>query len=325
MLVIGGVVLGIAINSLGWDGMKRVFETGWWFALIAAIDVASGCMDAFAIQGFLRPKQRVPYLTVFAAQMSGIAVNRLTPGNSIGEPVKVTMLTAQQVPTNLAVSAVVMFNLATMYVGTAALVIGVPITAIALDLPHQLAVFAWIVTAVLVGLAIAVAMVVRRGAVGTLIDALASARIVSPARAKKWRGQVADIDTRLRELGGDTKTSGLARGLVGVIGSRVLNWCGTVAVLHAAGIPLTPMLVVATLSLGIVVTWISNIIPLGLGIADGTNFVLYDLLGATAKAGLIFTMIGRVRTVVLAVIGLSIMAIAHAFQRDRSPDPHPPH
>jgi len=73
--------------------------------------------------------------------------------------------------------------------------------------------------------------------------------------------------------------------------------------------------VVATLSVGILVTWMTNVIPLGLGLADGTNYVLYDLLGATAKAGLSFTMVNRVRTLILAAIGLSIMAVANARYR----------
>jgi hypothetical protein len=59
----------------------------------------------------------------------------------------------------------------------------------------------------------------------------------------------------------------------------------------------------------------TNVIPLGLGIADGANYVLYDLLGATRDAGLLFTMVNRLRTVVLAILGLAIMAIANSVYR----------
>jgi hypothetical protein len=75
--------------------------------------------------------------------------------------------------------------------------------------------------------------------------------------------------------------------------------------------------VVAALSVGVIVTWISNIVPLGLGIADGANYVLYGVLGATHAAGLVFTMINRLRTVVLALMGLVVMAIAHSAHRVR--------
>ena len=59
----------------------------------------------------------------------------------------------------------------------------------------------------------------------------------------------------------------------------------------------------------------SNIVPLGLGIADGTNYALYGVLGASPAAGLVFTMINRVRTCVLAVMGLAVLAIANALRR----------
>jgi uncharacterized protein (TIRG00374 family) len=316
VLAIGAVGLAVAIAELGTDGMRRVAATGGWFAVIAVIDLGGTCCDALAIHSFVTAKQPVSYWAVFAAQASGIAVNRLTPGNSPGEPVKVTMLTTHRVPGSLAVSAVVMFNLATMYVGIAALVIGVPLTAALLDLPTRLAIVVWSATGLLVLLAVVIVVIVRRGAVATLISGLSGLRFVGPERAARWRTKIADIDTQLRQIG-SARESGLSRALVGVIGSRILNWCGTIAVMHAADIALSPSLVIAALSVGVIITWASNIVPLGLGIADGANYVLYGVLGATQDAGLVFTMINRLRTVVLAVIGLAVMAIAHGTHRMR--------
>jgi hypothetical protein len=316
-LLIGGVALAIVLDQLGWGGLRQVFiGTGSWFAVIAAIDLASVFCDAFAIHGFLRGVAPVSYWKVFAAEASGIAINRLTPGNALGEPVKVTML-GPDVPTKVAVAAVLMFNLTTMYVAMAAIVLGVPLTALMLDLPHHLAIVVWIGTAALVSLGIAVAVLLRRGAIATLINMLAGLGIISDGRAARWAAAIADIDARLRNLG-DVHATGIARGIAGVFGSRCLNWAGTLAVLHAAAIPLTPPLVVAMLSAGILITWMSNIIPLGLGIADASNYVLYGLLGAAPAAGLVFTMVNRVRTVVLALVGMTVMAIANAFGRARA-------
>jgi hypothetical protein len=61
----------------------------------------------------------------------------------------------------------------------------------------------------------------------------------------------------------------------------------------------------------------SNVIPLGLGIADGTNYALYGVLGSSGPVGLVFTMINRARTVVLASMGLLIMLIASLADRRR--------
>lgn len=314
MLVVGVVALGFVLDHLGWAGARRVVVgTGVWFAVIAVIDLASMMCDAFAVQGFLRAKVDITYWRVFGAQASGLAINRLTPGNSLGEPVKVTML-SRYVPTEQAVSAIVMFNLTTIYLGIAAIVVGVPVTALTLDLPPRIEQIVWISLGVLIVLAIGIAVLVRRGAVSTLVGALASIHIIGPQRAERWRAKVVTIDRRLQELGG------IRRGLLGVIGSRVFNWLGTLAILYAADIPFTAPLVVAMLSVGILISWLSNVLPLGLGLADGTNYALYGLLGASPEAGLVFTMVNRLRTVLLAFMGLAIMAVANAMhRRDKRP------
>ena len=315
VLAAGAIALGFFLRELGWSGVQQAFGVGGWFAVIAAIDALSMMCDAFAIHGFMRRRVEVSYWSVFAAEASGLAINRLTPGNSIGEPVKVTML-AHDVPLDLAVSAIVMFNLATYYIAIAAIVIGVPISAMLLDLPEQVALFVWIATGVLVVLAGALALVVRRGAVGTIIDGAVALHVVSAARGQRWRAKIAAIDARVGEM--FHEKSGIHRGLAGVIGSRVLNWVGTIAVLYACDIPLRPSIVIAALSVGGLITSLTNIVPLGIGIADGANYVLYDLLGATSDAGLLFTMVNRLRTVVLAVIGLAIMSISNAVYRSHA-------
>ena len=52
-------------------------------------------------------------------------------------------------------------------------------------------------------------------------------------------------------------------------------------------------------------------------IPPGLNYALYGLLGASPAAGLVFSMVNRVRTIVLAAIGLTVMAIANALARRR--------
>jgi uncharacterized membrane protein YbhN (UPF0104 family) len=100
-------------------------------------------------------------------------------------------------------------------------------------------------------------------------------------------------------------------------GSRLLNMTGALVILIATGVDLTVPLVAGTLSVGILITWISNIVPLGLGIADGGNYALYGALGGTPGAGLEFAMINRVRTVLLASMGLAVMAIGNVVDRKR--------
>lgn len=314
--MIGLAAFAFIVRELGWSGIERaIIGTGTWFVAIAAIDLVGSIVgDAAAIYGFLRPHTDVPFRHVVAAQLSGMAINRLTPGNTLGEPVKVSMLVRAGVPTDVAVSTIMIFNLSTMYVGIAVIVIGVPLTALLLDLPPDIARAVWIALAVLVALAVALGILVKRGALGVIVRVLARFRAVSVARADRWHRGVQQIDARVRDLG-SLRRPGVLRGVAGVLTSRVFHGAGTIVILHATDIPMTAPLVIASLSVGILVTWLSNVVPLGLGLADGTNYVLYGLLGASPTAGLLFTLVNRLRTVLLAMMGLTVMTFASILRR----------
>lgn len=318
VLAVGVLGLVVLLTRFGRTGTREVMTTtGPWFAVIALIDLASVACDSYGIYGFLRPLvERVRFARVFGAEASGLAINRLTPGNSLGEPTKVTLL-VRVVPQDAAISAIVMFNVTTILVAISFIVIGVPITVLLLDLPPYVRIAVWIATAVLVALAVALILIIRRGAVATLIDAIAGLRIISRSRADNWRSRITAIDGHLKKLG-TARGSGILRGLAGVLGSRILNSIGTVTLLYAAHLPVTPPLVIAVLSVGIVITWMASVIPLGIGLADTGNYALYAALGVRASAGLDFTMVNRARTIVLAVMGLSIMAIVQLVDRASS-------
>ncbi|MBA3539616.1 MAG: flippase-like domain-containing protein [Deltaproteobacteria bacterium] len=314
-LVIGAIALTILLYRLGWSGLSRVLtQVGPWFAVIAVIDLASVACDAFGIHGFLRAQlpQRVSYWRVFAAQISGVAINRLSPANSLGEPVKMTML-SEHVPPASAISAVVMFNIGTVYLGILVIVIGVPLTLLTIDLPPRVELAVWIGTGVLLLVAVLLVFAIRRGPISTLLAIGIRLRLVSDTRAVRWRPTVTQIDTNIRSLG--NPRSGRARGIAGVLGSRCFNWLGTVVLLYASDFPLSASLVIASLTVGVLITWTSNIIPLGLGISDSGNYALYGALGAGASAGLDFAMVNRARTCVLAMMGLTVMSIAQAVNR----------
>jgi len=310
-MVVGAVVLGFLIDRLGREGFEHaVLGTGLWFAVIAAVDLVSMVCDAGAVYCFIRPVAPISFLRGFVAQASGLAINRLTPGNSLGEPIKVTMLMAHA-PEAAAVSAVVLFNIANLMVAVITIVIGVPLTILVLDLPPRAEVAVLIATCVLAAAVIGMIALAKHGALGTVIRLARRGRLLSAARAERWERRLAEIDANIRRFG-DRATR---RALVFVVLSRALNLTGGVVILIASGHPLTAPLVLGTMSVGILIAWISSIIPLGLGLADGGNYALFGVLGSSPGGGLEFAMINRVRTVVLASLGLVVMAASHVFDR----------
>jgi uncharacterized protein (TIRG00374 family) len=313
-LVVGLAAFALMANKLGWSGLTRVLvETGWWFLVIAAIDVGSALCDGAAIKALASEHARVPYARCVAAQLAGIAINRLTPGNALGEPIKIGIL-VERMPRDSAVSTILMFDAGATIIAIIAIVLGSLVTLAVVDLPGDLAIAAWIGAGVLVLFLIGVFVIIRKGPARLGIGALRRVRLISAARCARWKRGTAHIDEMVRELG-TTRSSRI--GLLCLFGARSLNWIGTIVMLYAAGLPLSATMVVGVLSVGLLITQVSHIVPLGLGLADGGNYLLYRALGAPGFAGLDFTMVYRARTCLLSAIGLTVLAITTFRDRRR--------
>jgi uncharacterized protein (TIRG00374 family) len=315
VLVIGVVVLAWLLDKLGWDNVKRVMRgVGAWFALIVALDVAALACEAAAIREFMRPESRmIAYWRVLAAQASGRAINILTPGGALGEATKVTMLVAH-VPRGRVVSSIVLLNLASFYLSVAILIVGVPITALLVDLPHELEIVVWTGLAVLVPLVVGLGVLIQRGALGTVLAAGKRARLISAERAERWSTRLADVDRRIRELQTD-RTAGTRMGLLLVCAARACAWSATTVVLYTVGVHVGFTVLCGVFSVGVLIGWISAIVPFGLGVADGSNYALFDVLGAAGAHGVFVTLLGRARSLTLALLGLLVMAAGHTSSR----------
>jgi hypothetical protein len=198
-----------------------------------------------------------------------------------------------------------------LYIALTVVVLGVPLTLLGLDLPRRAEIAVWIGAAGVVLFGFLLFVLLRRGATATLIHAARSLGLISQARAQRWTTKTASIDASIRTFGNPWSR----RGIAFICGSRVLHFAATIAVLRAAQVPMTAPVVIGMLSVGILVTWMSNVVPLGLGLADGTNYFLYSALGASPLAGLAFTTVNRTRTAVLAAIGLGVMLLSNLYDR----------
>jgi hypothetical protein len=315
VLLVGGLVLTWMLNKLGWDNVKRVLAgVGAWFGVIVALDVAALACEAAAIREFMRPESRmIAYWRVLAAQASGRAINILTPGGALGEATKITMLIAH-VPRGRVVSSIVLLNLASFYLSVAILIVGVPLTALLVDLPHELEIVVWTGLAVLVPLVIALGVLIQRGALGTVLAAANRVGILSAERAERWAARLTDVDRRIRELQTD-RTAGTRVGLMLVCVARVCAWSATTVVLYTVGVDVGFTVLCGVFSVGVLIGWISAFIPFGLGVADGSNYALFDVLGAAGAHGVFVTLLGRARSLTLALLGLLVMAAGHTSSR----------
>ena len=315
MFVAGGVGLYFMLRTTGWDELRPVLiGVGNFAALILVLDLAALCFDAAAWHSFMRPEARmVSYPRVLGAWASGRAINVLTPFGALGEPTKVTML-LDRAPKARLLSSIVLLNVAVLYFSVTVMLIGIPITLLLVDVPHTIKVMVGIGVAVLVPLMVMLGVVIQRGAISTLVGTLRNTRIISAERAADWKERLKEVDRHIRELHAH-RTAGTRRGIAFVAASKLVTYTSTCVLIHAVGVSLSPALIIAVLSVGVLIQWIASIVPLGLGIADGGNYALYSLLGATGAQGLLVTMLNRGRSVAVAILGLGAMVVMTGLSR----------
>lgn len=289
-------------------------NVGWWFALVLGLELCSLCMDAAAIHAFMRPEARmISYWRVLGANMSGRAINVLTPTGTLGEPTKL-MLLSTHAPRARALSSLILFSLSIAYVSVTWMLIAIPITLLALEIPDGVKMLVGIGMAALIPAMIALGVVIHRGAVRTVVDLLQRLHVIGAERAKAWREKLVDVDKHVRELH-KNRSAGTWKGILWVMASKLVSWSSTVTLVAAVGVDVTPILVIGVLSVGLLIGWISRIVPMGLGVQDGGSYALFGILGATGPQGLLVAMLQRARSVSIAILGLGVFAIMQIINR----------
>jgi uncharacterized membrane protein YbhN (UPF0104 family) len=139
----------------------------------------------------------------------------------------------------------------------------------------------------------------------TLSNALARMHIISKARREKWNKTLEEVDARLR---GTDDADYRRKAIWLVVVSHVLQKGLTYFTILSAGYTMSPGQFLALLSAGVLISWISTIIPMGLGISEGGNAALFTLIGAPAALGLALALARRVNQVVFAAIGFFVLA-----------------
>lgn len=318
MFVLGCGALWWLLRNESWHRFTASLSSlGWWSAaVLILLDSVTLCCNAAALHTFMRPQARmVRYLRVLGAQASAHSINTLTPGLPIGVATKFTLL-VEHVPRARVLSSIVLLNLAQLYLSVAVLVAGIPVTLLFVDLPHELKIIVGVVVAALIPAVVALGLVVRRGALRSVVDLLRRVRIISGARADHWRDKAREIDGHIRELHRH-RTAGTWHGLLWVAAARVSAWSAALLLVFMLGVPLTPALVIGLITLGTLVTWLSALVPFGVGLADGGSYGLFLLLGATGPQGLLVAMVNRARSFVMALLGLIGFGILHLIDHLR--------
>lgn len=284
---------------------------GWWFAALIAVDLAMTCCDAAAVHSLIRADDGPSYGRVLVAQIAGRAVNAVTPGGNLGEALKASLL-AEHGRGSLVVAAVLFCGLASLVISLATIAIGAPLTALLLDLHDGLRVVLLVAAAIAAAAVVAIVLLVRRGMLATFVGFASRLHIVSAKRRKRWAKKLGEVDAT---LSGQCDPPARKRATAFVLASKALGWFATWLICATAGYFLDVPELAALLSAGVVLGWISTLVPMGLGVAEGGNYGLFDVIGAPAALGVSLALARRVLQVFSAVIGFITLGAFRLNQR----------
>jgi hypothetical protein len=307
---IGGIIATAWIVGVGviFDHLRAI---GPWFLVLVAVEMIATTCDASAVYLLTRGPGAPSFRDVIVAQFAGRAVNSVTPASNLGEALKVSLL-ARNCSTGRVTAAVLYTLLTTVVISLGVIAGGSVATAFLFTMPPvaRLALCAAALVSACLGATVIV--LVRRGMLGTLTAFLARIRIISNARQQRWKGRLADLDARLRgDVGAEHRH--LAIGAIAV--SQLLQKALTYGTVLAAGYMLGPGQFLALLSAGVVLGWVSTIIPMGLGISEGGNVALFALIGAPTALGVALALARRVNQVVFALLGFAILTADRVASR----------
>ncbi len=304
-LVIGIIALVVTVWIVGTETiLHHLKEIGWFFVVLVAIEMLSSVLDGIGIYYMAHGKGRPTVRECVVAQIVGRGVNSVTPGGNLGEALKVGLL-SQRCSTRRIVAAVMYVGLIGVVLSLAVVAVGSAVTAFWFDMP-QLAMIACLLGAVIAaGATVAIVVLLRRGMLSTLANALARIHLISTKRRDRWNKTLGDVDARLR---GQDDDDYRRDAIIVVTISHVLQKGLTFFTIMSAGYVMSPGQFLALLSAGVLISWISTIIPMGLGISEGGNAALFTLIGAPAALGLALALARRVNQVVFATIGFVVLA-----------------
>jgi len=304
------IVVGLgALIATVWIVGPRVIlghlrEIGWFFVAIIGLDVLSSVLDGTAVFFMAHGPGAPRWRECVVAQLAGRGVSAVTPGGNLGEPLKVALLSKRCSPRRI-VSAVMYVGLVLAVFSFAVIALGTAATAFLFDIPRA-GMFALLIgAAIAAAVAITIVVLIHRGMLATLATGLARLHVISEKRREKWQKTLEEVDDGLRGRAEQQR----GRAIACLAGSQAIQKSLTFLVVYAAGYTLSPGQFLALVSAGVLLGWISTIIPMGLGISEGGNVALFGLIGAPASLGLALSLARRVNQIVFATIGFVVLSL----------------
>jgi hypothetical protein len=324
LLFLGGGValLALLVGSIGpHELLDRLGRMGWGFAGMCAVHVGVLLCDALVLALCTKwPMSRAWVLSCFRASVAGHAINSATPMGQIGDLTKFTLL-AETAPKNAVAAALILQNLLSMLVGCVAIVLLPPLALSALS-PSPALTQVTTLASILFSVVFVAALAVVRAGPGELPFRLALRLGLSASRVDRARAAWQRVEALCRQAARERLRMSLA--ILATVCSVTLSALEIAVILHATGVPASLALTAVTLAMTQVVMWLTSMIPLQAGSAEGGAYLLFRELGLSPHAGVILELCKKARRIVFLCLGVTVLGVATFREHARGPAPEAP-
>jgi hypothetical protein len=292
---------------------------GWFWIVVVAAEAFGTFLDAIAIRAFAAPEnQKLKLRQPLLAQVSGRAVNVVTPTGNLGELVKMSVLT-EYVSQSRAVSTILLYNVVRFVIELGFVALAAPFCALLVPMSTSVRVMILALGVGCLVISVGCYALVRKGMLASVARALVKIRILSKARYGKWEAKLRDIDDKLKLTSGARRRDRLI-GIVCVVFSQLVSMGLSLSILMWLGEDLTLGFVGAYVVGGFVIYNVAVMVPMGLGLSEGGWYSLLTVMGegpARVAAGTTMVYARRVTVIIYAAIGLVLVAASSTVKRAR--------
>ncbi len=312
-LVLAIAMLIMTIRDLGVRTLGHYLALiGWWWFAVVPMEIICTTLDATAIRAFASP-DKIRLRSTLLAQLSGRAVNAVTPSGNLGEAVKMSVLT-DVVTQSRAVSTILLYNIVSFQVELVIIAIAAPLAMVLVAMPTSMHWLMGVTSASCIILTLGLHFLVRRGMLVGAARFARKIRLISPARYDRWEPKCRTIDSNMR-LTKDARRRDRWIGVIAVVLSRLNSLALSLLILHAVGKSITLGFVAAWIVGSFAIYFASALTPMGIGVAEGGYYGLFRALGENPARGVTLVLARRTVTIMYAALGLVLVTMSETVKR----------
>ncbi len=310
--IVGFALFVFLINQFGIDNLlTNIKKTGWWTIPITGVWAFVYLLNAWAwtlvIKSF---KHKIAFKDIFSISLSGFAINYITPVVNLGgEPYKIFAL-KEHLGLNSSVSSVALYSMLEFLSSFLFWFIAIILAVISLPLTTELQIVlgaSFLFT--LLGVWFFYSRHIK-GIFNSLVNLITklpyTAKLTEKLNMKKTSLKI--IDNQIIDLYTKQRTTFYASLSLEVI-ARIVASVEFIFILKAIGIEITLEDAIYINAFSSLMLNLFFFIPMGLGIREGSLFLIMGGLNITAAIGVYIGLINRVREFFWILIGLLLIQL----------------